>query len=135
MRQYSTAKRRALTDLLKKHSDRQFSVEEITEALAATGISRSAVYRNVEKLTEDGVIRRFSAEGGNCFLYQYVGGTPCLFHLHLKCLACGKIIHMKENESAEVGATALRGYDFHIRPRETILYGTCSRCSKGKEKQ
>ena len=132
MRQYSTVKRRALTDFLKKHSDRQFSVEEITAALADTGISRSAVYRNVEKLTEDGVIRRFSEEGGNRFLYQYVGGTPCLFHLHLKCLDCGRIIHMKENESRELSASALRSYGFCIHAKETILYGTCVDCSKNR---
>ncbi len=132
MRQYSTVKRRALTDFLKKHPERQFSVEEITAALADTGISRSAVYRNVEKLTEDGVIRRFLEEGDNRFLYQYVGGAPCLFHLHLKCLACGKIIHMKEAESRELSSAALRYYDFHIHPKETILYGTCTDCSVKK---
>ena len=38
MRQYSTVKRRALTDFLKQHSERQFSVEEITEALADTSV-------------------------------------------------------------------------------------------------
>ena len=49
MRQYSTAKRRALTDFLKEHSDKQFSVEEITDALMDTGISRKDAIKQTAK--------------------------------------------------------------------------------------
>ena len=128
MRQYSTAKRRALTDFLKEHSDRQFSVEQITDALAATGISRSAVYRNVEKLTEDGVIRRFSAEEGNCFLYQYVGGAPCLFHLHLKCLVCGNVHHVDCDFNDSISGHFLSHHNFKMNNAKTVIYGTCTEC-------
>ena len=39
MQKYSTKQRRALLDYLREHADETFSVDEISEALSAAGIS------------------------------------------------------------------------------------------------
>ncbi|MBO7088508.1 MAG: transcriptional repressor, partial [Lentisphaeria bacterium] len=61
-----------MTDYLASHPDSLLSADEITDALEASGISRSAVYRNLAALEADGKIRRASKEGDRRVYFQYL---------------------------------------------------------------
>ncbi len=131
MKEYATAQRRLLLTYLEEHGDKQFSVEELTAALGCgcgCGISQSSIYRNVDRLAAEGVIRRFTDADGSRFLYQYVGGAECSSHLHLKCKKCGRIIHLDSETSETVISAALKKSGFSIDKKDSLLLGLCISC-------
>ena len=103
-----------------------FTVEELAENI--NGISISTVYRNVNNLVREGIIKRFQKKAQRKFLYQYIGDDTCSEHLHLKCNKCGRILHM-DNDSAKSVLNAVKSsYDFEIDKASTVLFGACISC-------
>lgn len=131
MKNYSTEQRQQLLAFLKKHRDRQFSVDEISEELnACSDISISSVYRNINKMVENGDIVRRAVDGSRKFTYQYVGDSCCQSHIHMKCEACGKLVHVDSELSEYISKMAACNNDFNINKKKTILYGSCVDCKK-----
>ena len=129
MREYKTGPRRLLLALLEQNRDQSLSAEQIAERIAADGgeISLSAIYRNLERLEQEGSVRRAASEGGRKAVYQYIGGE-CSEHLHLQCTECGQIIHL-DHETTEALCTAAQACgDFSIDEKKTVLYGRCRAC-------
>ena len=60
-------------------------------------------------------------------------GRHCAEHLHLKCVRCGKIIHMDCDFMDEVREHLMRGHGFALQCEGTVLYGYCEACRKEKE--
>jgi Fur family ferric uptake transcriptional regulator len=59
-------------------------------------ISRTTIYRNLEKLTQSGKLRKYNIDevSGACF--QYVDkNIECHEHFHLKCDSCGELLHLQ----------------------------------------
>lgn len=128
MKPYLTKQRKLLLCFLKTHRDRQYTVEELGEALCALEqISVSSIYRNINAMVKEGMVRRSSAYGIRRFVYQYVGET-CSEHIHLKCEHCGQIIHVEDKAVEEVLQFALRENHFQIDVSKTVIYGSCERC-------
>lgn len=131
MKYYATEQRQKLLALLKKYKDRQFSVDEIASKLNAdVDISVSSVYRNINKMVKNGDIVRRAADGSRKFVYQYIGDGDCQEHLHMKCEACGKLIHFDVQLSEAVLDTAIAKSNFYINRKKTVLYGSCGECIK-----
>lgn len=129
MKEYNTSKRKMLTDYFEAHRDLHLTAEQIVADLQDIGdISKSAVYRNLDRMVQDGRLIRSADEGGR-LTYQYVAAKACCDHIHMQCTKCGKIFHM-QNESAE-GAlkAALQSSNFEIDSRRTVLYGRCGGCN------
>lgn len=58
-------------------------------------IGRTTVYRHLEKLTEIGVVRKYTIDGITGSYFQYIDKAgSCRTHLHLKCENCGALIHL-----------------------------------------
>ncbi len=129
MRNYKTGQRCRLLDFLEKHRDSSFSAEQIAEMIASEGgeISLSAVYRNLERLEQEGSVRRAAAGDGRKAVYQYTGGE-CGEHLHMQCVDCGSVIHLdhRTTEALRTAASSCEG--FAIDERRTVLYGRCRDC-------
>jgi len=122
-----TEQRKQLLTFLKEHRDVQYSIEDIAEQLCTgSNISVSAVYRNMNKLVEEGSVARFAREGSRKFLYQYID-KDCCEHLHLKCNKCGHIFHMEDGFMEIVLLTAVKN-KFVIDKKKSILYGLCESC-------
>lgn len=133
---YNTKQRKILLDFLAENTDKQMSAEQIYESLTGAGmpenISKSAIYRNLAALEQEEKIHRFVREGSRKVLYQYVGASECRNELHLACKKCGKTLHM-DHETAEKLEQNLAGIqNFIIDKTDTVLYGTCGNCAKGK---
>lgn len=129
-REYNTEQKRMITDYLKTHGDRHFTVEEISEAVGRQGAGKSTVYRQISKLLEAGVIRRFESPSSSSFVYQYAGANEdCCRHYHLKCVKCGRLIHMKCERLDEVREHIIRDHDFIIGYGSSVIYGECTSCA------
>ena len=129
MAPYSTKQRKLLTDFLASHPDSLLSADEITDALEASGISRSAVYRNLAALEADGKIRRASKEGDRRVYFQYLDVEDCKDAIHLFCKKCGRTIHMETSAAEALVKTIEGSQSFTLDKTETVLYGTCGECA------
>ena len=135
-KQYQTAGRTALLAYLKRETtETPQTADEIYGALmqAAHAPGRSSVYRMLSDLAADGTVRKYQAEGGGS-VYQFVGEhADCGGHLHLQCLSCGKVSHLKCGCSAEISDSLLKTHGFLVDSGRSVLYGTCSMCAGGGE--
>lgn len=129
MEEYKTCQRKALIDFFKQHCDCCFSVEEIAKNLCCSeSISKSAVYRNIDKLVKEGSLQRIAEEGSRRFLYRYADSEKCSSHLHLKCLVCGNVFHMSDDQTNMLLAAVKKSSAFVIDSKRTLLYGMCEKC-------
>ena len=129
---YMTGHKKQILDFLIAHRDRHYTVEEILAALpdGEEKPGKSTVYRQISRLMEDGVIRRFEAAGTDSFVYQYAVGEDCEHHFHLKCARCGKLIHMECDKLRQVRAHIQKEHGFLIGG-SSVIYGICAGCAAG----
>ena len=128
MRSYDTKAKNALSDYLRTNAQKQFTAEQLAEAMSATA-GKSTVYRLLTRLCEEGEIRRLPREGTRGSFYQAIPDDKCLGHLHMKCTECGLLVHLNEAESRRVSAIALEN-DFTLDAKLTMLYGKCEACRR-----
>ncbi len=125
MKKYQTKQREQLMLFFGEHRDRQYTIEQL--AYNIEGIGMSSLYRNINLLVEEGLVRR-SREGSRKFLYQYIGGGDCAHHLHMQCNQCGRIMHMDSKIAESIAATVQNDSDFSIDTAQTMLFGCCADC-------
>ena len=136
MAEYQTQQKSQLLDYLARHADGALSMEEVADGLRSDlgdkAPGKSTVYRLVNRLVEEGTVRRFSAEDSRSSLYQIVGDKNCHQHLHMKCTQCGKLMHMNDEQSEKIIEQIFGSSDFSVNQEQTTLYGSCAECSKRK---
>lgn len=126
---YHTEGKEKLYNFMSTHPDMHYTVDEICEYLNGDNSAKSSVYRNLSALCEYGVVRKFRSEGQNSFVFQYVGKeSGCENHFHLKCLSCGKLIHLECENVDELREHIAKNHGFEIDSGRSILYGYCSEC-------
>ena len=132
MAEYATEQKKKLSDFLQQNAHRAFSVEELVEELQVTygngAPGKSTVYRLMTHLVEEGVVKRFVKGHSRRFVYQIVGGEHCRSHLHLKCIGCGRLLHLDEQVSDALLDQIRHHSDFSVNEEETVLFGECSSC-------
>ena len=93
--------------------------------------AKSTVYRLVAEMATQGHLRRFpKTDGGRGWLYQYHEKHNCDGHLHLKCAACGMLLHLECGMSNELLAHIENTHGFQVDNTATVLYGLCAECRK-----
>ena len=127
---YKTKQREALLSYLAQHADEDLSAQQIAGALAAQDISRSAVYRNLATLEQEGALRRSTRAGSRETVYQYSGSEACRACLHLSCTKCGRTFHMNHLSAEDLIRDVDLAEGFAVDRAETVLYGVCSDCRK-----
>ena len=125
---YRTEQREALSTYLQANAARQFTIEELAHALAPA-IGKSTVYRLIRELQESGRVRRFQLGQGRHVVYQYLPTEECVSHLHLKCVVCGRMMHLDGAVSAFMTRQILASNRFALDDRLTTLYGRCAACA------
>lgn len=129
MKPYQTEQRRRLLEFFESNRDKQYSIDEISLALSENSvISKSAVYRNVDKMVKEGLIQRLAGAGSRKFLYQYTAGAACAGYFHMQCVKCGCISHLDEATAEIMKAAISQSHEFILDGRKTILYGVCRKC-------
>lgn len=126
MQRYHTQQRKLLLAFFAKQADKQFTIDDLERSVE--GVSISAIYRNINQMVEDGIVRRFQKESGRKFLYQYIGGRACAQHLHLTCSGCGAILHMDQETSEMLIEAVSKSTDFKLDQSKTMLFGYCASC-------
>lgn len=130
MARYTTEQRRELTVFLQNHPHQQFSARQILQALGGEAVSLSAVYRNLEALSADGLCSRSLQPGSREIFYQYLAAEGCKNAVHLHCTLCGGVFHLSAGAAASLAA-ALAADRFVLDRSKTVLCGICPACQAG----
>ena len=119
-------------EVLKSARGAHLSADEIYIALQARGekIGRTTVYRQLERLVSEGLVRRTVGEGGACFSFA---GSSCSEHYHLLCTACGKLEHLSCEKVKTLFRHIESEHGFVIDPSRTTLYGLCAACATASD--
>jgi Fur family ferric uptake transcriptional regulator len=93
-------------------------------------ISLGTVYRNLEVLSESGVIKKLE-----------LGGTQKLFdgkaetHYHARCIRCGRVDDVPGDLSSIISDVFRGVSDYEISGHELVLTGLCPDCKSHREEK
>lgn len=134
---YATVSRKKILDFLKQSSNRTVTAAEIGAYLKEqdSEVNITTIYRYLDKLEREGTVMKYVAEKGSQAGYQYVElGHRCEEHLHLKCMECGRIIHLECAFMEEIAEHIRKDHGFLLQCKNSILYGTCGECRRREGK-
>ena len=127
---YLTEQRKVLYNFFESHPHDSFCVRDIHDALADSGISLSAIYRNLSSMKKEGVVRCYAHEGSRDIYYRFVGNVHCADAIHLTCTDCGRTYHMSSEAASKMQSELNNLEGFRINRDKTVLYGVCKECVK-----
>ena len=132
-----TKQGKSVLECFEECPDIHFTAEDVSEKLKLkkNPVSTATIYRQLEKLTALGVIRKYTLSPDEPACYQYHGKhAGCEHHFHLKCTVCNKLIHVSCDYLNEIEHHVKEHHSFTIDNTRTVLYGICEGCAKNKEK-
>lgn len=134
MAKYVTAQKEELKAFLSRHKSEGLTARQIADMMKADpevtkSPGESTVYRLIKELVEAGEIKRTVKGNSRSFLYQLTEGEGCHHHLHMKCITCGKLYHMNDEESRELVEKIFRDENFEL-DQSAVLPGKCAACHK-----
>lgn len=133
---YSTKQSRLIENVLKNNSNIHLTADEIFEKLKSNGeaVGKTTVYRHLEKLYSDGIVRKFSGGDGGSACFQYThNSSVCKSHYHLNCVECGELIHAECEFLNKLSEHILSEHGFSVDGSKTVLYGICEDCAKKRK--
>lgn len=130
---YKTNNRRIIREFLSNNANRTVSVADVLEHFEKKNldINITTVYRYMDKLESENQVIKYKSDNGKTAVYQYVeDGMGCSGHLHLKCVNCGKIIHLDCHFMDEIAKHIDDDHGFLIQCKNSLIYGLCENCRK-----
>ena len=130
-REYHTRNKDLIMAFLRAHPDTRFCASDLHRAMSASGqsVNLTTVYRNLERLTENGTLLKFKSSRDDACVYQYSGEhSRCDEHLHIQCGRCGKMLHLEGPEMERFSEAVLQNFGFSLRCGESLLSGLCEKC-------
>ena len=122
---YSTDHKKALIDLFSNNQDKIYSANNLINEFNGK-INKATIYRQLLSLEGENIIRKTYNEKTNTYEYQYA--RDCFNHLHLRCIKCGKIIHLECKEVLEFITHIENEHEFKVDLYQSTLSGYCNKC-------
>ena len=133
---YKTKQSREILSCLDYYRGTHVNVPMISRYLEDQGhpVSVATIYRHLEKLEKDGLVRKFIVDGkaGACFQYVGEAAEHCCHHYHLKCEKCGRLIHLECETLDSLGEHMRKDHGFAVNSMKTVFYGICENCAEEK---
>ncbi len=136
--QYKTRQMTELLTYLKSVQGSHVTVSDICNHFETKGlaIGTTTVYRQLEKMVQEGIVAKYVIDGTSSACFEYVGETEeetvhsCY---HCKCEKCGKLIHLQCSEVESLKQHMMECHDFELNPLRTVFYGICRECREVKD--
>ncbi len=130
---YKTRQREEILSFFRQYPGRHITAQELCAAL--NGVSKATVYRTLERLVQEGMLRRYTLEGRQAACYQFSGSdSHCREHYHIRCTQCGRLFHVRSPAMNRVAGELKEQEGFSLDSSMTVLYGVCRECSKKTKK-
>lgn len=133
---YKTRQRKAVLDYIRSLKGGHATAAQIVAWFenGAFPIGRTTVYRHLEKLVEDGQVRKYVFDGVSGACFQYIEEPEgAEEHFHLKCEKCGAVVHLEEDALPGVAEYFHEKYRFEIHIAKIVFYGVCDACQRKSE--
>lgn len=129
---YNTKQREKILNYLIERQESNITAEEIIKYFNSINekIGKATVYRYLNNLVDENIIKKYIDEDKKCASYQYIDGKHCDEHYHLKCEKCQKVIHLECEEFKNIQEHILQEHNFQIDGCRTVLYGLCDKCAR-----
>ncbi|MBR6107363.1 MAG: transcriptional repressor [Oscillospiraceae bacterium] len=137
--EYQTKQKAQVLAYLEAHAERHVTAAELLHALTAQGtpVGAATVYRQLERLEAQGLVRRYTLDDRGSACWQYGGAEAkagtCHSHFHLKCTCCGTLIHLDCGHLAGITEHVKQDHGFTIDPARTTFYGLCNACAETRK--
>lgn len=134
---YNTKQKENLLAFLIRNKDKHITVQEISAYLSfeETPVGTATIYRQLDKLVEQGLVRKYILDSKTGACYQYIEGTDgCHEHYHLKCVSCGKLLHINCSCLSGINKHIYEHHGFTVDSSQTVFYGKCSVCNNSEGK-
>ncbi len=108
---------------LQNHATADEIYEEIVKK--HPDISRATVYRNLNKLSEEGLIRKCLIPGG-ADRFDHL----CSDHYHIKCECCGRVFDVDMDYIPDLASGVHDTHGFTFKSHNILFSGICPDCRK-----
>ncbi len=127
---YNTHYKDRIKNAIKEFNGEHFTAENLFAKIRSDGenIGSSTVYRHLDRLVNEGFVRKYVSDIGESACYQQ--SEHCGEHFHLKCEKCGKLQHLSCDLMNEINSHVLSDHGFSIDPSKTVFYGLCKECQE-----
>ncbi|MBQ0084593.1 MAG: transcriptional repressor [Clostridiales bacterium] len=115
------------------NKDKHLTADDLVDILRKNGqnVSRTTVYRTLEKLVSEDKVRKYLFERNESACYQFLeNGKTCHEHFHLKCTVCGRLTHLDCEHIKNLCSHILDDHGFTVDLSKTVLYGVCRECKE-----
>ncbi|MBO6166313.1 MAG: transcriptional repressor [Eubacterium sp.] len=129
--EYKTKARGLIIEYLKKNADKRFTAGEIYDYIKteAEGVNRTTIYRNLDRLCEQGNLMKYKEPNQDAWFYQYSQEHQhCNEHMHAQCSECGKIFHLESEFVEDFEKNLQTVYGLNLSADKTIIIGKCDDC-------
>ena len=134
-RQYKTKQKELILDCIRMHQGSFITIKDVLNALESRHekVGTATIYRNLERLEEEGIIARCVIEGIDGVCYRYLPDSPDDVYFFLKCEHCGDHSPIDCGELQHLYEHVIEHHHVRINPAKTVLYGLCEKCLKEME--
>lgn len=134
-KKYKTIQKDEILNFFKNHCGECFTAKDIISN-TEIDVGEATVYRCLSGFAKDGTLKKFIGSSSDGALYQY---NLCSHsnheHFHLKCLKCGKLIHLECTFLKEMEQHIQQTHNFTVDNTTTTIYGLCENCRDDKTKR
>lgn len=93
------------------------------------GMGLTTVYRTLELLTRDRILRRADFDGGPS---RYELNDPKDHHHHLVCSGCGEVVEFHGCDLADLEASLAERCGFKVHGHWLEMFGLCASCQRNR---
>lgn len=130
---YKTRQKEIILNLFLENKDEHLTASEIVNHInkKEENIGIATVYRYLDKLVNSGIVRKYFLDDKSSACYQYIDPeNKCSEHFHLKCLECGRLLHIDCKHMQSLDEHIFSEHGFKVDNSRTVLYGRCKNCEK-----
>ena len=128
MKEYNTKQRARILSVFESNPSKSFTAHEIAGLLPDIGLA--TVYRAIPRLMRDGYLLKVPS--GQEAVFQYRDPGLCSGHFHIKCVRCGRMMHIDDRISAAISEQIGKASGFRLL-NSSILEGLCPDCMEGAQ--
>ena len=132
---YTTKQKKLILEIFENNQNKHFTIDEIASVLSQNGtpVGTTTIYRQTQRLLDEGLIRKYSLGTNDKACFQYVSYISCSEHFHLKCTSCQKLFHASCSYLDNISRHIFEHHAFSVDNTRTVFYGTCKACQKKAE--
>ena len=127
---YQTNQKELVLEYIKNNSNYHIHASDVYHALKDKNIGLTTIYRHLDKLTSEGLLIKSIVDENSPACYEYTGHKNSENCYHLKCLKCGKLIHLHCMQIDELENHILADHGFKVDKNRTSFFGLCKECQE-----